>query len=191
MELLDLVKTSNPNTDKVALGYFDVFYDKLFSPRKETTRKVLEIGVWQGGSILLWRDFFIDAHVYGVDIQSCEALDGQDRIVQHVADAYSTNYVDQYKKESFDIIIDDGPHTFESMVFFIQYYLPLVRSGGVLVLEDIINPKWTPMLINMIDPSFKVSVFDMRNKQRDEYLNDKWKNGLDVLVVEKNLFSWS
>ena len=185
MELLDLVNSEDTGTDKVQLGYFETFYDKLFSPRKYTARNILEIGISHGHSILLWRNFFPNATIHAVDVNGCEAINNQERINPIIRDAYSLQFVDQLEKNYFDIIIDDGPHTFESMVFYIQNYIHLVKDGGVLVLEDIINTNWTPILLKMIDPSFNVTVFDMRNKQRDPSFLENWKGGLDVIVVEK------
>lgn len=188
MELIDLAIRNVPYTDKYHLGYIENIYDSIFSPRKDLKQNILEIGILYGGSVLLWRDFFTNSTIYGADITHCPALENQERVVQLNADAYSLEFVNILKKESFDIIIDDGPHTLESMVFYILHYLPLVKSGGLFVLEDIINPHWTPFLLELIKekyPSYKVTVYDMRNKQKGEYLLNLWKNGLDVIVVEK------
>ena len=188
MSLIDLAIQSDPYTDKYNLGYIEAMYENIFSSRKDLKQNILEIGVFNGGSILLWRDFFTNSTIYGADITHCPALVNQERVVQLNADAYSLDFVNIFKKESFDIIIDDGPHTLESMVFFILHYLPLVKPGGLFVLEDIIKPHWTPFLLELIKekyPSNNVTVYDMRNKQKSEYLLNMWKDGLDVIVVEK------
>jgi hypothetical protein len=186
MSLLDLIHNTSA-TDKYALGYIHEFYNEIFSDKKYSTTKVLEIGIWQGGSILLWRDFFPNAVVYGVDISYCAALEKQDRVIQLNSNAYSTEFTDQFEKNSFDVIIDDGPHTLESMIFYIIHYLPLVKVDGLFILEDIIAPSWTPLLIDIIklvNPSALITHHDMRGKQKDPYLLELWKSGLDVLVVQ-------
>lgn len=188
MNLIDFCNLNRPNTDKYDLGYIHEFYDHFFSKNKETVKNVLEIGIYYGRSIELWRNYFNNATIYGVDVNYCSGLEHYDRIIQKIGDAYSFNLVNTFEKESFDIVIDDGPHTFDSMVFFILHYLDLVKPGGLLVLEDIINPNWTPLLLyvlNLKSPNSKVHVYDMRNKQKTEYLTNLWKNGLDVIVVEK------
>ena len=119
------------HTDKFDLGYVDLFYNDLFSRRKETVSSVLEIGVDHGQSILLWRDFFMNAKIYGVDIDPAPAaiVAEPNRIAHYQLDAYSQNGVSclqQLQFNGYDLIIDDGPHTLESMIFFLKKKLYLV-----------------------------------------------------------------
>jgi hypothetical protein len=91
----------------------------------------------------------------------------------------------QFKKEQFDIIIDDGPHTFETQSYFLTNYLPLLKKDGVLILEDIIDLNWTPKLLELVDDTkYKVTVVDMRLKQRDPQLLERWRSGLDIVIIE-------
>ena len=184
MSLKEFFYSNQYTTDKGILGYINDFYDPLFSPRKDTTYDILEIGVQSGGSIRLWRDYFTNASITGID--PCADFPEENRTSFFKLDAYTQSTIDLFQDSSFDIIIDDGPHTFESMVYFLQNYLAKVKSGGILVLEDIIHLSWTPMLLKLIDPSIgKISVMDMRNKQQTEHLLNTWRNGLDVIIVEK------
>ena len=183
----EFVQTKIVNTDKGILGYFDEFYDALLSPRKETANNILEIGVQGGGSIALWKDFFTTAQIYGIDIDAVGAKFLQEPRVTFIQDnAYSKKVSESFVDEFFDVIIDDGPHTYESMVYFLQNYLCKVKSGGVLILEDVIDKIWTPKLLDLINPAVgKITVYDMRGKQKTSGLLEAWKNGLDVIVVEK------
>jgi len=184
MSLKEFFNSKPQHTDKGELGYVDAFYDELFSPRQNTVSNVLEIGVQFGGSIRLWRDYFVNATVTGIDPSVDFPV--EDRISFLKLDAYTQSTVDLFQDEYFDIIIDDGPHTFSSMEYFLQNYLPKVKSGGVLVLEDIVSRNWTPKLLDLISPNVgKISVMDMRNKQLTGYLLNLWKSGLDVIIVEK------
>jgi hypothetical protein len=70
------------------------------------------------------------------------------------------------------------------MVFFLQNYVPLLADGGVLVLEDIIDPSWTPNLLELV-PDRLTQVYDMRGKQKNAHLLGLWKNGLDVIVISE------
>jgi SAM-dependent methyltransferase len=186
MSLTEFAKNHHPRTDKYDLGYIDEFYHELFAPRVHAVKNLLEIGVYQGNSILLWRDFFPHASITGVDINQCPRLHSEPRVNVFYENAYAQSFVDKFPKNLFDVIIDDGPHTFESMEFFLKNYLALVKPGGLLILEDIINPAWTPELLKLIDPGVsKVTVVDMRGKQLNANLLQDWKNGLDVIIVEK------
>ena len=185
MSLLEFIKQNPPGTDKVSLGYIDHFYDRLFTPRKDKAKAILEIGIMGGHSLFLWRDYFVNAEIIGVDVVHRVQADNQDRITQLTGDAYTTEFLSKLKKRSFDIIIDDGPHTFETQSFFLTNYLPLLKKSGVLILEDIIDLNWTPKLLELIDNTkYKATVVDMRLKQRDQHLLERWRGGLDVIVVE-------
>ena len=181
-------------TDKFVLGYVHEFYAEHFEPIKNKVKSVMEIGIGYspgGDSILLWHEFFSNAKIYGLDIQT-----RPDRPEFHIeqpriklftqTDAYTQEMVNTMRDlepDGYDIFIDDGPHTFDTMKFAIEHYLPLVKSGGIFVIEDIVDRSLTPELCKMIDGDVKV--YDMRNKQRHNFWLDIWKNGLDVIVVKK------
>lgn len=174
-------------TDKFTLGYVDTFYDSLFVPIKDSVTAVLEIGIQYGPSIKLWRDFFPNAQIYGADIGKLVDLSGEDRITTYYGDAYTKVFANAFADDKFDIVIDDGPHTYESMVFFLQNYLTKVKPGGYLVVEDIIDCSWTPKLLEIIDKDLAddVVVYEMKGKQKTDELLARWSNGLDVIVVKR------
>lgn len=186
MSLVELAKKQNPRTDKYDLGYINEFYSQMFEPIKEKTEAVLEIGIYHGNSIKLWRDYFTNAVIHGIDVNYCKALENENRIITSYANAYDANFVSTIPDEHFDVVIDDGPHTFDSMVFFLGNYLPKVKRGGLLILEDIIDRSWTPKLLQCVKQGVeKIAVYDMRHKQLTPELENKWKNGLDVIVINK------
>lgn len=97
--------------------------------------------------------------------------------------AYNIPTVDE-TPDNLNVIIDDGPHTYESMEFFLRNYIKKLAPGGILVLEDITNISWTPNLVKLIPKTHRVTVHDMRWKQLDPQLMRLWQKGLDVIVVE-------
>ena len=56
--------------------YFDV-YDRHFSKYRNKEVVILEIGVSQGGSLQMWKDYFGDkAKIYGIDVNpNCKDLE--------------------------------------------------------------------------------------------------------------------
>lgn len=178
----------NYDTDKFDLGYIDHIYNELFSNRLNSTTKLLEIGVWSGGSIKYWRDLFKNATIYGVDINKCHDLDNEPNVKHIVGNAYSNDIKDLFDNDSLDIIIDDGPHNPPSFIYLIENYLAKLKIGGLMIIEDIIVPEWTPRLIEVLNNQpykTKYKVYDMRNKQKTNSLLNRWINGLDVLVIER------
>ena len=66
-------------------------------------------------------------------------------------------------------MLDDGPHTLESMKQFIKLYSKLMTDNGILIIEDVQSIKWIYILVNEVPEHLKqfIKVFDLRrNKNR-------------------------
>lgn len=172
------------HTDKFDLGYIHEFYNEICTTRKYQAKGILEIGIHSGSSILLWRDFFPEADVYGIDTTYCSTVVNQPRIYPIIQDAYCVDIFKMLPK-NFDIIIDDGPHTKESMEFFIDHYLSLLNHGGVAIIEDIIDITWTQSLLNRIPNGYAARRIVMAGLQKNHWHLDRWQAGLDVIVINK------
>lgn len=130
-------------TDKVR--YMDI-YRPLFAGMAESARKICEIGVWRGGSLRLWRDFFPNAHVYGIDCDEKREFDGE-RATTFVADQSDREQLGAFVQEhgsDFDLILDDGGHTMENQQVSLAVLFPHVRPGGYYVVEDVHTSKMFP-----------------------------------------------
>jgi hypothetical protein len=184
-KLSDIFDVSKHNTDKNDLGYIDNFYDRLFVPIKNIPIKMMEIGVYNGGSIRLWREYLHpESEIYAAEINYFEHIDGTCSVI---GDMYSDEQVSKFSDEYFDLIIDDGPHSFESFVLLMQRYYSKIKSGGTLVVEDIIYTNWVKPLVEL-SSSLGYShceVIDMTGKQKTLQLLDDWKNGLYILKITK------
>lgn len=188
MTTLSQLSTQYKQTDKFSLGYIDEFYEKLFTPIKYSVENILEIGVKSGQSLLLWNDFFTTAQIFGVDVVVCtdQRVAEEPRIKFFKQDAYSSEFLNLFPDNFFDIIIDDGPHTLSSMKYSLKEYLGKLKQNGILVIEDIYHTSSTYQLVSMIDQSiYSVEVIDMSNKQKTNFLKERWKDGLDVIIVTK------
>ena len=66
---------------------------------------------------------------------------------------------------TFDIVVDDGPHTLESMIQFITLYLPLLKADGILVIEDVQDIAWLETLTQVTPDAFKpyIQKYDRRS----------------------------
>ena len=145
--------------------YVDCLYEDLFKDIRLSAKNVLEIGIFGGGSLLLWQEYFKNANIYGVDNSYfLKELIGQERITQIIGDAYTDQVVGILADNMFDVVLDDGPHTLESFKLFIQKYWSKVKPGGYLIIEDIFDIGVTPELIGLFPAEYqdKVSVYDFR-----------------------------
>ena len=121
--------------------YVPAVYDKYFLDIKETAKTILEVGIYDGASLILWRDYFTNAKVIGLDINSSKQFNKPEHqfkdIFCIIGDAYSPKVMDMIPYD-IDVAIDDGSHMLDDIIFFIDNYLPRVKSGGYLIIEDIV-----------------------------------------------------
>lgn len=153
-------------TDKGTVHSYLEVYDALFAPRRESAARVLEVGVYEGGSIRLWHDYFPAAEVTGLDV----SLDANKtdlalpRVRLLTGDAYDHATLARLADRRYDVIVDDGPHTLASMLFVARNYTGLLAPGGVLVIEDVQDAGWVPAIVDAF-PSYargSVRVADRR-----------------------------
>jgi hypothetical protein len=175
MSLEEIV--DNTRTDKNTDHSYLQLYQKLLISKKETAKNVLEVGIQRGGSIKLWSDFFTNANVYGLDIMNInEVWDGiknNNKIGLHTnTNAYDEGYFNNMfikNNIKFDFMVDDGPHTLESMKQFIKLYSQIMTDDGILIIEDVQSWEWIEILINAVPEHLKkyIKSYDLRpNKNR-------------------------
>tara|TARA_R110002153_G_scaffold177685_1_gene330883 strand:- start:123 stop:701 length:579 start_codon:yes stop_codon:yes gene_type:complete len=180
------------NTDKYNLGYMENFYDNEFSKIQDTCENFLEIGCWQGESIKLWQDYFTDkTNIIGIDINDFPSSG----ITKIIDDGYSEKIVNKFDDNFFDVVLDDGPHTYQSFLDVMLKYFPKIKPGGILIIEDIIRP-WLNMGVTEEQQSYLktyakeigytlIEEYDMTKKQKTPQLYQKWKTGLFILKLTK------
>jgi len=167
----------NSRTDKNTVHSYLPLYQDLLISKKETAKNVLEVGIDRGGSIKMWSDYFINAKVYGLDIQTLEnvwdGIKNNEKIILHTSkDAYNEDFFIAnflYKNIKCDFMLDDGPHTLESMKQFIKLYSQIMTDDGILIIEDVQSWYWIDILKNEVPEHLKqfIKIYDLRpNKNR-------------------------
>ena len=174
MKFADIV--DNSRTDKNTTHSYLPLYDELLFSKKESAKNVLEIGISHGGSIKLWHDYFTNAYIYAIDIMKInnvwDKLKHNDKIKLYTStNAYNNEFIHFLlnKNIKFDMILDDGPHTLDSMIQFVKEYSNLLTDDGILILEDVQSMDWIDTITNAVPDSLKqsVTVYDLRkNKNR-------------------------
>jgi hypothetical protein len=121
--------------------YFEV-YDRHFARFRGKDVHVLEIGVYSGGSLEMWRNYFGPrCKVYGVDIEPrCKAYESESVRV-FIGDQADRDFWKRVKREVpvLDIVIDDGGHAPEQQIVSIEELLPHLRPSGLYLCEDVIK----------------------------------------------------
>jgi cephalosporin hydroxylase len=170
----------NRSTDKNTTHSYIELYETLFRTKVNSATHILEIGIGPntnyGGSILMWANYFQNAQIHAMDIVSIghvrTELTNHPRIHLYTStDAYKQHVVDSNfisKDIQFDIMIDDGPHTLESMVNFIKLYSKLLKRDGILVIEDVQDISWIDTLkkVTPLELNPFIEVYDRRHVKR-------------------------
>jgi hypothetical protein len=175
MNLEEIV--DNSRTDKNTIHSYLPLYQNLLINKKETAKNVLEIGIYKGGSIKLWNDFFTNANVYGLDIMNSdyvwEGIKNNKKIILHTSiDAYNNDFfINNFLNKNIrcDFMLDDGPHSLESMVQFIKLYSQIMTDDGILIIEDVQSWDWIDILKYVVPENLKqfIKIYDLRsNKDR-------------------------
>jgi hypothetical protein len=166
---------NNNLTDKNTYhSYIDV-YENLFKNRQLTTKNVLEIGIEKGGSIKLWSDYFVNAKIYGLDHNEApQFLSNYKRIITKKCNAYSSEILQEFidKNIKFDVIIDDGVHTLESMIYIIKNYTKLLNTNGILIIEDVQTIEWCEVLYNNVDKCLQEFSYNIDRRHIKGTLDD-------------------
>ena len=124
-------------TDKASDHKFTEFYDEKLSSLVEENLNILEIGIWKGESLKMWKEYFVNSNIYGVDINNLKHL-AEDRIFIEQADQTDVNRMNNiFPNIKFDIIIDDGGHSMYQQQLSLISMLHRLKRGGVYILEDL------------------------------------------------------
>jgi hypothetical protein len=123
--------------------YFDI-YHRHFAKFIGQKVNILEIGIYSGGSLGMWRSYFgPKSHIFGVDIEeACKCYENEYTSV-FIGDQGARDFWSEFRKNAspIDILIDDGGHHPEQQRITMEEMLPYLSPGGVYVCEDI-HGKW-------------------------------------------------
>ncbi|CAM4080813.1 class I SAM-dependent methyltransferase [Paenibacillus alkaliterrae] len=127
------------------LHYFYI-YERHFDRFVGKQVNLMEIGVFQGGSLQMWKHYLGDrATIYGVDIDPKVKLLEEERIQILIGDQGNRDYWTNIKPSLpvFDIIIDDGGHSMDQQRITFEEMFPVLSPHGVYVVEDMHTSYWS------------------------------------------------
>jgi len=172
------------------------FYSQIFYNKKEKIKNFLEIGLGtnnvevpsnmgkQGkplASLRAWRDYFINANIYGADIDK-GILKNEERI--------KTFFVDQTKPETiikmfkdignakFDVILEDGLHEFNANICFFENSINFLAKDGIYIIEDVYYKDQERFIKYFEKSKYNFSIIDI-------FHNKNIANNC-LIVIEKN-----
>ena len=140
-------------SDKASKHNYHLIYGAVLSERL-AIKNILEIGMGTnnldvasnmgkfgkpGASLRAFRDFCINAEIYGADIDK-RILFSEERITTSYLDQTDAKTFQQLKNklpESFDLVIDDGLHSPNANIATLDFGLQIIKKNGWVIVEDI------------------------------------------------------
>jgi SAM-dependent methyltransferase len=132
-----------------SIGLLEQYGEFFRRHRDEEFNSIVEIGIWNGGSVALWNEVFRPTSLVAVDyvdkpLKALDAyidrLDLRDRI--HVyggvnqADSEHLRSVVLRHSDRLDLVIDDASHQYLNTRKSFEALYPLLRPGGLYIIED-------------------------------------------------------
>jgi hypothetical protein len=129
---------NSPYSSSKHSSYFQV-YDQLFTDFIGKPITFVEIGVANGGSLFMWREFFgPNARIIGIDLDP-EVIVWRDYGFEIFIGSQSDRlFWESFVKEvpEIDIVLDDGGHTFLQQITTVESLVDAIKPGGLIVIED-------------------------------------------------------
>lgn len=138
--LLDYFKSNNTGAGIWKWEHYFEIYQRHFRGFVNRPMIILEIGIYSGGSLNMWRSYFgKQCHVFGVDIEpACKSYESEGVTIM-IGDQKNREFWKTFKDNVayVDVLIDDGGHKSEQQIVTLEEMLPHIRPGGVYLCEDI------------------------------------------------------
>ena len=135
---------------------YTTFYHSIFKEMQHKTLRIFELGLGTnnlsvpsnmgangkpGASLYGWSEFFPNSNIYGADIDM-NILFETERIKTYYCDQTNPEIIKKMWSEpglqdDFDIIIEDGLHTFDANVCFFENSIHKLKPNGYFIIEDI------------------------------------------------------
>jgi len=126
--------------------YFEI-YDRHFSRFRNTDVHIVELGVFYGGSLQMWKHYFgPQCKIFGIDIEPQCKQSEEEQIEIYIGDQEDRQFLKHLAKTipRIDILIDDGGHTMNQQINTFEELFPYISPNGVYLCEDLHTSYWPP-----------------------------------------------
>jgi len=135
----EISKQFSPN--RLGRDYFEG-YSLHLPPDRHGVKSLMEIGVRTGRGLQVWREYFPDAKITGVDINPKCVECTVPNVSIIIGDQEDKAFLAMLAGDKYDIVIDDGGHTMRQQIRSFRALFPSVRKGGLYVIEDLHTSYW-------------------------------------------------
>jgi len=121
-------------------------YDRHLGRFRGRPVRILELGIFVGGSLQIWKSYFGEhAVIHGVDIDPTCAQFSEERIVPHIGSQADAGFLKQVVDQmgGVDVVIDDASHRGSDQITSFEVLYPLIDVNGVYICEDTRASYWS------------------------------------------------
>jgi hypothetical protein len=169
-------------------SYFST-YDMIFSNYRNKKIIFVEIGVFDGGSLFMWRDFFgPKAEIIGIDLNPAAKKWEKFGFKIYIGNQADPSFIKKVFKKigPIDILLDDGGHTNHQQIITLANSIGFIKENGLIVIEDC----HTSYMSRYGNPS-KFSFISYAKKTIDD-INQRFFIDESLFSdIQKNIFSVS
>ena len=126
-------------TDKWGKHHYTPIYHDLFKDKKESVKKVIEIGVAEGAGVRMFRAYFPNAMIYGAELEE-ERLFEEDRIKVVKCNQWLLDDLVRLVEvtgKDVDLVVDDGSHVPEDQVASCIALMSMLDKDVTYIIEDV------------------------------------------------------
>lgn len=143
-ELYNFFKSNKGNQINKWIHYFEI-YETYFSRYRDQPIVFLEIGVQNGGSYKMFREYFGEkAHFIGIDVDPrCKRFE-EPGFEVFIGSQKDKKFLSEILKSipKIDIILDDGGHTMNQQKNSFEVLFEHLNPNGVYLIEDTHTSYW-------------------------------------------------
>ena len=158
-------------TDKWGKHHYTPVYHEMFKDRRDDIKKLIEIGPAEGAGLFMFRDYFKNAIIVGLEVDH-NRVDNLQEIGEPIATFQFDqgevkdicSYIEEF--ESADIVIDDGSHNPIDQIFTFQAVMPYLKKGATYIIEDVAETD----IIGILATRYYVEVKEVGNRYDDRLI---------------------
>ena len=184
-------------SDKWNYHWYAQHYEDLLRKDRRKRMNLLEIGIGGdenlrrgGNSLRMWRDYLPNSQIFGLDIYDKSAHDHR-RIKTFCGSQADPVVLDKVLKEvgKLDVIIDDGSHVNEHILFTFHHLFPHLADGGFYLIEDVQTSYWKEYGGNEVDRNDSTTAMGYFKSLVDGVNWEEFRGGYDPSYLDQNIKS--